>query len=145
MINKQDEAILAVAIANERVASEIVARAIDASADPAAATAALAVISDSAKERKEIEEYLIVGTASRSAGKEISEQLNLVVECLEYQAADVVGNNAALAAAQAKISPLSASTKEILIVCMANRAAAERVSYSIDAAGAVAAGIIDAI
>lgn len=145
MISKQDEVVLTVALANERIASEIVARAIDASADPAAATALLAVISDSAKERKEIREYLIVACSSRSAGNEIASQLELVVECLEYQAADSAANNAALNAAQAKIAALSAATKEILVVACANRAVAGRIADAIDAAGQVADGIADAV
>lgn len=145
MISVKDEAVLTVAIANERIASEIVARVIDASADAAAAIALLAIISDSEKERREIEEYLIVATASRTAGKEIAGQLNLIVECLEYQAADIVGNNVALNAAQAKIAALSDSTKEILIVALANRAVSRRISNAIDASGAVAAGIADAV
>ena len=144
MISKSDEAILTVAISNERIASEIVARVIDASADIAAATALLEVISDSAKERKEIEEYLIVATASRTAGKEIAGQLNAVVECLEAQKLGIPGN-AALTAAQAKIAALSDSTKEILVVTVANRASAARISAEIDASGAVAAGIAQAI
>ena len=144
MISRDDEYILSTAISNERIASEIVSRMIEASANPAAAIAALAIIDDSAKERKENREYLIVATASRSVGDEIADQQELVVECLEYQAADIVGNNAALNAAQAKISPLSAKAREYLIVAMANRAAANRVADAIDAAGVVAAGIIDA-
>lgn len=145
MISKKDEYILAVCLTNERLASEVVARAIDSSADPAAAIASLAIIDDSAKEQKELREYWIVATASRVAGEEIAEQQELVVECLEYQAADIVGNNAALNAAQAKIKPLSDATKEILVVAMANRAAAARVAAEIDAAGVVAAGIADAV
>lgn len=145
MISSSDEAILTVAIANERIASEIVARVIDASADAAAAAALLAIISDSAKEKAEIEEYLIVAMANRSAAKEITAQLDLVIECLEYQAADSTGNNAALNAAQAQVAALSDSTKEILVVAMANRSAADRISAAIDASGAVAAGIADAV
>ena len=145
MISSSDEAILTVAIANERIASEIVARVIDASADAAAAAALLAIISDSAKEKAEIEEYLIVAMANRSAAKEITAQLDLVIECLEYQAADSTGNNAALNAAQAQVAALSDSTKEILVVAIANRAAADRISAAIDASGAVAAGIADAV
>ena len=145
MISRDDEYILSTAISNERIASEIVSRMIEASANPAAAIAALAIIDDSAKEKKENREYLIVATASRSVGDEIADQQELVVECLEYQAADIVGNNAALNAAQAKISPLSAKAREYLIVAMANRAAANRVADAIDAAGVVAAGIIDAV
>lgn len=145
MISQNDEYILTVALANERIASEIVARVIDASANPAAATALLAVISDSAQERKEIREYLTVALANRAAAAEIATQLELIVECLEYQAADLVANNTALNAAQAKIAALSTSTKEILVVAMANRAAANRVAAAIDAAGQVAAGIADAV
>jgi len=145
MISQNDEYILATCLANERLASEVVARAIEASADPAAATAALAIIDDSAKEQKELREYWIVALASRAYGEEIAEQQELLVECLEYQAADDIANNAALNAAQAKIKPLSAKAREYLIVAMANRAAANRVADKIDAAGAVAAGIADAI
>jgi len=145
MISKNDEYILAVALSNERLASEIVARAISASANPAAATAALAIIDDSAKERKELREYWTVALANRNYGEEIAEQQELVVECLEYQAADLVANNAALNAAQAKIKALSAKAREYLIVSMANRAAANRVADAIDAAGQVAANIIDAV
>ena len=129
MISKSDEAILTVAISNERIASEIVARVIDASADPAAATALL---------------------ANRSAASEISAQLDLIVECLGYQSnqatnspAENIVENILLNAAQAKIANLSASTKEILVVCMANRASAGRIADAIDAAGAVASGIAD--
>ena len=145
MISKNDEYILATALTNERLASEVVARAVEASADPAAAAAALAIIADSAKERKELREYWVVALASRAYGEEIAEQQELVVECLEYQAADDTANNAALNAAQAKISPLSAKAREYLIVAMANRAAASRVADKLDAAGVVAAGIADAI
>lgn len=145
MISQNDEYILAACLTNERLASEVVARAIDASANPAAATAALAIIDDSAKERKELREYWVVALASKTAGEEIAEQQELVVECLEYQAADSVGNNTALNAAQAKIQPLSTATREILTVAMANRAAAKRVADQIDAAGVVAQGIADAV
>lgn len=145
MISQKDEYILAVALTNERLASEVVARAIDASADPAAAQAALDIILDSAKEQKELREYWIVALTNRVYGEEIAEQQELVVECLGYQAANSIGNNAALNAAQAKIKTLSAKAREYLIVSMANRAAANRVADQIDAAGAVAAGIADAI
>jgi len=145
MISKTDEYILSTALASERIASEINARLIDASANPAAAAALLAVIDDSAKEKKEIREYLIVALTSRKFGEEIAEQLELVVECLEFQAADSAANNAALNAAQAKIKALSAEAKEYLVVAMANRAAAGRLADAIDAAGQVAAGIADAV
>jgi len=144
MISKTDEYILSTALASERIASEINARLIDASADAAAAAALLAVIDDSAKERKEIREYLIVALTNRRLGEEIAEQLELVVECLGYQAADSAANNAALNAAQAKIKALSAEAKEYLVVSLANRAAAGRLADAIDAAGQVAAGIADA-
>ena len=145
MIDKNDEYILGVALASERIASEINARLIEASADAAAAQALLSVISPSKKESKEIEEYLIVALTNRKFGKEIAEQLELIVECLGYQAADLAANNAALNAAQAKIKALSKETKEYLVVCLANRAAAERLAAEIDAAGQVAAGIADAV
>jgi len=144
MISKNDEYVLASALTNERLASEVVARAIDASADPAAATALLAVIDDSAKERKELREYWVVALTSRKYGEEIAEQQELVVECLGYQAADSTANNAALNAAQAKIKALSTEAREYLTVAMANRAAAARVANEIDGAGTVAAGIADA-
>ena len=98
-------------------------------------------------EQKEIREYLIVALASRSAGNEIADQLELIVECLEYRAADVAapGNNPALTIAQAAIAPLSAATREILVVSMANRAAAGRVADEIDAAGVSAQAQSDAV
>jgi len=145
MISKQDEYVLSTALSNERIASEINARLIDASASPAAAQALLDVISDSKKERKEIREYLIVALTSRKHGEEVAEQLELVVECLEYQAADSVGNNAALSAAQAKVKALSEGAKEYLIVSCANRAMASRLVSAVDASGQVAAGIADAV
>ena len=145
MISRDDEYILATCLTNERLASEVVARAISASADPAAAAAALAIIDDSADEQRQLREYWIVALASRAYGEEIAEQQELVVECLEYQAANSIANNAALNAAQAKIAALSAKAREYLIVAMANRAAASRVADEMDAAGAVAAGIADAI
>lgn len=144
MISVKDEYILSTALSNERIASEINARLIEASADPAAAQALLDVIEDSAEERREIREYLIVGLTNRRYAAEIAEQLELIVECLGYQAADDVANNADLNAAQAKIAALSAKAKEYLIVAMANRAAAERLAAEIEAAGQIVAGIADA-
>lgn len=146
MITKNEEYVLGIALANERVASEIVARVIDTTpANAAAAQAVLDVISDSAKEQKEIEEYLVVALAKREEAKEIAEQLNLIVECLEYQAADLVANNAALNAAQAKIKPLSAAARERLVVAMANRTLAKSVADKIDASGVAAQAIADAV
>ena len=145
MISKQDEAVLAVAIANERIASEINTRLIESSASPAEAQALLDVISDSKKERKEIKEYLIVAMASRKHGSEIAEQLELVVKCLEFQAADDVANNAALNEAQAKIKSLSKGAKEYLTVACANKKMSERLASAIEASGQVAAGIADAV
>ena len=146
MITKNEEYVLGVALANERVASEIVARVIDATpADAAAAQAILDVIDSNEKEEKQIEEYLIVALASRKHGKEIKEQLDLVVECLGYQAADDVANNAALNAAQAKIKALSKEAKEYMVVAMANRSIAESVAAKIDAAGEAAKAIVDAV
>lgn len=146
MIDKNEEYVLGVALANERIASEVVVRVIDATpADAAAAQAILDVISDSKKERKEIEEYLIVALAKREKGKEIAEQLNLAVECLEYQAANNAANNAALNAAQAKIKPLSAGARERLIVAMASRPLAKSVADKIDASGVAIQAIADAV
>ena len=145
MISKQEEVVLTVALSNERIASEVAARIIDASADAAAATAILAVISDSAKERKEIREYLTVALANRAVADEIATQLELVVECLGYQAADDDGDNAALNAAQAKIKALSSQAKEYLTVALANRSIASSIASAIDASGQVAAGIADAV
>jgi hypothetical protein len=146
MITKNEEYVLSVALANENIASEIAARVIDATpADAAAAQAILDVIDSNEKEEKQIEEYLIVALTNRKHGKEIKEQLDLVVECLGYQAADDVGNNAALNAAQAKIAPLSKEAKEYLVVAMANRSIAESIAAKIDAAGVAAAAIADAV
>jgi hypothetical protein len=146
MITKKEEFVLGVALANERVASEIVARVIDATpADAAAAQAILDVIDSNEKEEKQIEEYLIVALTNRKHAKEIKEQLDLVVECLGYQAADDVANNVALNAAQAKIKPLSKEAKEYLTVAMANRSVAESVATKIDASGVAAAAIADAV
>lgn len=146
MITKNEEYVLGVALANEGVASEIVARVIDSTpADAAAAQAILDVIDSNEKEEKKIEEYLIVALASRKHGKEIKEQLDLVVECLGYQAADDVANNAALNAAQAKIKALSKEAKEYMVVAMANRSIAESVAAKIDAAGEAAKAIVDAV
>lgn len=146
MISKNEEYVLAVALTNERIASEVVARVIDATpANAAAAQAILDVISPSKKESKEIEEYLIVALAKREPGKEVAEQLELVVECLEYQAADDAGNNAALNAAQAKIQALSDEAREYLIVSLANRRIAKSIADQIDASGQFAAAIADAV
>lgn len=146
MISKSEEVILTVAIANERIASEIVARVIDAvPADAAAAQAILDVIKPSKKESKEIEEYLIVALCSRKYGKEIADQLDSTVKCLEFQAADDTANNAALNAEQAKLAPLSAEAKEYLVVAMANRAAAKSVASKIDVSSAQALNIADAV
>jgi threonine dehydrogenase-like Zn-dependent dehydrogenase len=145
MITKNEEYVLSVALANENIASEIAARVIDATpADAAAAQAILDVIDSNEKEEKQIEEYLIVALANRKHGKEIKKQLDLVVECLGYQAADSAANNAALNAAQAEIKALSKEAKEYLVVAMANRSIAESVAAKIDAAGVAAAAIADA-
>lgn len=145
MISSQDERVLAIALASEKYASEINARLVEASANPAAAQALLDVISSSKQEKAKIREYLIVAMASKKYAEEIAEQLELIVECLEYQAADDTANNAALNAAQAKIKPLSEKAKEYLIVCLANRAVASRLASEIEASGAVVAAIIDAV
>jgi hypothetical protein len=146
MIDKNEEYVLGVALANERVASEIVARVIDATpADAAAAQAILDVIDSNEKEEAQIEEYLIVALTNRKYAKEIKAQLDLVVECLEYQAANSIANNAALNAAQAQIAELSAETREYLVVALANRSIAESIADKIDASGAAAAAIADAI
>jgi hypothetical protein len=135
-----------VALSNERIASEIVARVIDATpADAAAAQAILDVIDSSDKEEKEIQEYLTVALTSRKYAEEIKEQLDLTVECLEYQAADDIANNAALNAAQAKIQELSKEAKEYMTVALANRSIAESIAAKIDASGVAAAAIADAI
>ena len=145
MIDKNEEYVLGVALANERVASEIVSRVIDSvPADAAAAQSILNVIDTNEKEEKEIREYLIVATAKRSVGNEIADQLELVVECLGYQAADDVANNAALNAAQAKLAVLSKEAKEYLVIAMANRSIASSVAEKIDAATSFAAAIPDA-
>lgn len=145
MISKNEEFVLGIALANENIASEIAARVIDATpANAAAAQAILDVIDSNKKEEKQIEEYLIVALTSRKYAKEIKEQLDLVVECLGYQAADDVANNAALNAAQAKIKPLSKEAKEYLVIAIANRSIAESVAAKIDASGSAVADIADA-
>lgn len=146
MISQKEEFYLTTALTNRRLASEIVARVIDATpADAAAAQAILDVISNSEKEEKQIEQYLIIALTSRRHGKEIADQLKLIVECLGYQAADDTANNAALNAAQAKMVSLSKETKERLVIAMANRAIAKSVADKIDAAIAAAAAIPDAV
>jgi len=150
MISSKDEAILEITLTNGRVASEIVTRVVGAGVGVgllAVTDAAdkLAIISDSEKERKEIREYLIVALANRNAGNEIADQLELGVEILGYQAANLLPNNIALNAAQALIAPLSDSTKEILIVAMANRGSAIRISDEIDASGVSLNNVVDAV
>lgn len=150
MISKKDEAILTVALTNERIASEIATRTTGAGQGAGLAAVAdaadkLAIIDDSEKEKKEIREYLTVALASRTAANEIADQLELFVEILEYQAANVLGNNTALNAAQDKLAPLSSATREILVVAMANRAAATRVADEIDASGTSLAAVVDAV
>lgn len=146
MISEKEEVILGIALANKRVASELVARIIDATpADAVAAQAILDVISSSSKEEKQIEEYLIVALTSRRLGKEISDKLKLIVECLSLQAADSTANNAALSAKQALLSSLSKEARERLVVATANRAVAKSVADKIDAAIAAAVAIPDAV
>jgi len=145
MISKQEEAVLAVAIANERVASEIVARVIDATpANIGEAQALLDVIKPSKKETKEIEEYLVVSLAYRKYGKEIADQLDLIVQCLEAQVLGVAGN-AALNAAQAKLKPLSKEAKEIMVIAITSRSISKSITSQIDIATAQAFSIIDAV
>lgn len=146
MIDANEERVLGIAIANEKLASEIVARVIDSTpADAAAAQAILDVIADSEKERKQIEEYLIIALTSRKHGKEMADKLALIVECLEYQAADDVANNAALNAAQEGLTELTQETRERLVIAMANRSIAKSVADKIDLAVASAAAIPDAV
>lgn len=146
MISEKEEFILTVALASRKVASEIVARVIDATpADAAAAQAILDVIASSEKEEEQIEEYLIIALTSRRHGKEIADQLKLIVQCLEHQAADSTANNAALNAAQAQLTSLSQEARERLVIAMANRAVAKSVADKIDAAIAAAAAIPDAV
>jgi len=150
MINKKDEEILTVALSNERIAGEIVSRVVGAGLGAgllavADAAAKLVVIDDSAKEKKEIREYLIVALASRSAGNEIADQLELGVEILGYQAANLLANNVALNAAQGKIQALSESTKEILVIAMANKPSAANIAAEIDASGISLAAVVDAV
>jgi len=145
MISKKDEVILSVALANEGIASEINSRLITSSASPAAAAALLGIIQDSKAERAKIREILTIALASRKYADEIASQLELIVECLDYQAKDKIANNVALNAAQAKIKPLSKQAREYLVIANANRAMAKRMADAIDSAGAVAAGIVDSI
>lgn len=146
MISKHEEFVLGVALASEKMASEVVARVIDAvPADAAAAQAILDIIKTSEKEEKQIKEYLVIALTSKKHGEELATKLELIVECLEYQAANSTANNAALNAAQSKILPLSKEVKERLIICMANKVIAESIAAKIDAAGAAAAAIPDAV
>jgi hypothetical protein len=146
MISENEEFILTVALASKKVASEIVARVIDATpADAAAAQAILDVISNSEKEEKQIEEYMIIALTSRRHGKEIADKLKLIVECLELQAADSTANNAALNAKQASLVSLSQEARERMVIAMANRAIAKSVADKMDAAIAAAAAIPDAV
>lgn len=146
MISKNEEFVLTVALASKKVASEIVARVIDVTpADAAAAQAILDVISSSEKEEKQIEEYMIIALTSRRHGKEISDKLKLIVECLELQAADSTANNAALNAKQAQLLPISQEARERMVIAMANRAIAKSVADKMDAAIAAAAAIPDAV
>jgi len=146
MLTKDEEYVLAVALSNERIASEVTSRIIDATpANAAAAQAILDVIESSEKEEKEIREYLIISTTSRSTGNELADQLELIVECLEYQAADNTANNAALNAAQASLADLSDEAREYLVVALANRSIASSIADKIDTATQSAAAIPDAI
>lgn len=146
MITKQEEFVLGVALANEKIASEIVARVITATpASAAAAQAILDVIKTSEKEEKQIKEYLTVSLASKKCGEEVAEKLELIVECLQYQAANSTSNNTALNAAQAKLTELSKETKERLVIAMANESLAMSVIAKIHAAETAAAAIPDAV
>ncbi len=146
MISQSEERVLAIAITNAKLASEIVVRVIDSTpADAAAAQEILDIISSSEKEEKQIEEYLIVALTSRRHGKEISDKLKLIVQCLELQAADLIANNIELNEKQELLTPLSEETKERLVIAMANRSIAKSVADKIDNAIAAAAAIPDAV
>tara|TARA_R100000951_G_scaffold112718_1_gene113485 strand:- start:13347 stop:13784 length:438 start_codon:yes stop_codon:yes gene_type:complete len=145
MISKNEEYVLSVALANERIASEVVARVIDATpANIGEAQALLDIISPSAKESKEIEEYLIIATAKRNVGKGIAEQLDLIVECLEAQVLGIPGN-VALNAAQAKLRSLNDEEKKHLVIACANKTIGESIHSQISVATAQAANIADAV
>ena len=145
MISENEEKVLAIALSNERIASEIVARVIDTlPANAAAAQAILDVITPSEKESKEIEEYLIVSMTNRKHGKEIAEQLDLIVECLQAQALGLAGN-AALNAAQAKLRVLSKEAKEYLVIACASKKIGESIHSQISLASAIATQIADAV
>ena len=146
MISQSEERVLAIAITNARLASEIVVRVIDSTpANAIIAQEILDIISNSEKEEKQIEEYLIVALTSRRHGKEISDKLRLIVQCLEFQAANSTTNNAELNAKQELLTPISEETKERLVIAMANRAIAESVAEKINTAIAAAAAIPDAV
>jgi len=145
MITKNEEAVLAVAIANERIASEIVVRVIDATpANAAAAQVLLDIIKPSKEETRQIKEFLIVSLTSRKFGKEIADQLDLIVQCLEAQVLGVPGN-VALNAAQAKLAPLSSGSKEYMVIAIANRVISKSITDKIDIATAQALNIVDAV
>ena len=146
MISKNEERLLAITFANAVIASEVVARVIDITPPtPAAAQAILDVISNSPKEEEQIEEYTIIALTSRRHGKEISDKLKLIVECLEIQAADSTANNATLNAKKALLLPLSQETKERLVIAMANRRVAKSMADKIDAAIAATVAIPEAV
>ena len=146
MISKNEERLLAITFANAVIASEVVARVIDITPPtPAAAQAILDVISNSSKEEKQIEEYTIIALTSRRHGKEISDKLKLIVECLELQVADSTANNAILNAKKALLLPLSQETKERLVIAMANRRVAKSMADKIDAAIAATVAIPEAV
>jgi predicted HAD superfamily phosphohydrolase len=146
MISKNEERLLAITFANAVIASEIVARVIDITpSTPAAAQAILDVISNSPKEERQIEEYTIIALTSRRHGKEVSDKLKLIVECLEIQAADSTTNNTALNAKKTLLLPLSQETKERLVIAMANRRVAKSVADKIDAAIAATVAIPEAV
>jgi hypothetical protein len=141
MISKEEEYVLGIMLSNEKIATEIVARTINTMPEISNVKEVLAVISDSKQERKQIEEYLVVACANAKAGKEIAEQLNLIVDCLKFQDANDPANNAALAATQSKINSFSKKTREIFTVACANRFVAKNVLDAIESAGQIAAAI----
>jgi hypothetical protein len=146
MISENEEYVLGVALTNERIASEIVARVIDATpADVTEAQAILDIIEPSEKESQEIKEYLTIALASRKHGKAIAKQLDIIVECIEYQAADSVANNAALNAAQAQLRSLNNEEKKYLVIACANKTIGESIHSQISIATAQAANIPDAV
>jgi hypothetical protein len=134
MITKEEQHVLDVAIANERIADEIVAR-FNIGEGPIVDTVAielLAVIKPTEKTSKEIREYLIVALANEEYGNEIADQLDAIVEVLEVTVdATSPDFGPKLRVAQNKLKPLSAGAKKALEIACANEAISKSIAQNI--------------